>query len=180
MKHDTHTVKQAINGNTEAFEALLYASEEKLYYTALSYMKNKEDALDAIQEATCKAYLSLKQLKKPEFFSTWLFRILICECYRLLKHKQRVLPYEESELIKRLPHKQTEKNDTVDISGALSQLNYFYQTAIILYYYHDLSIKQIAEVMDKPVGTIKTYLYRGKKQLKQELERREGLYERYV
>jgi RNA polymerase sigma-70 factor (TIGR02954 family) len=172
MKHDVHTVKQAITGNKEAFEQLLCLEEEKLYYTALSYVDQKEDALDVIQETAYKAYLSIKQLKHPEFFSTWLFRILINECYQVLKKRKRIVPFEEKELLKRLNHHSTEIDNPIDLTEALSQLNYSYQTAIILYYYHDLPIKQISEVMEKPVGTIKTYLHRGKKQLKDELERR--------
>ena len=88
MEHDLSIVKQAITGNKEAFEQLLILEEEKLFYTALSYVGQKEDALDAIQEAACKAYLTVYQLKHPEFFSTWLFRILIHECYRLLKRAE--------------------------------------------------------------------------------------------
>lgn len=171
MEHDVQIVKRAITGDKEAFEQLLYLEEEKLYYAALSYVGNKEDALDAIQETACKAYLTVKQLKKPEFFSTWLFRILIHECYRLLKKGQRIVPFEEDELLKRLNQQPYDNDNPIDLTEALQQLDHSYQTALILYYYRDLPIKQIAEVMEKPVGTIKTYLHRGKKQLKRELER---------
>lgn len=171
MKHDEYVVKQAITGDKEAFEQLLRLEEEKLYYTALSYVGKKEDALDAIQETACKAYLTVKQLKHPEFFSTWLFRILIHECYRLLKKEQRIIPFEESDLLQRLNHQPNEIDNPIDLTEALQQLNHSHQMALILYYYHDLPIKQIAEMMEKPVGTIKTYLHRGKKQLKRELER---------
>src|SRR5690625_5056980 len=102
VKHDIHTVKKAINGDTGAFEELLIQEEKMLYYKALTYVAKKEDALDAIQEASCKAYLSIGQLRNPEYFSTWLFRILIRECYRLLKKREQIIPYEENELLKRL------------------------------------------------------------------------------
>jgi RNA polymerase sigma-70 factor (ECF subfamily) len=59
----------------------------------------------------------------------------------------------------------------IDLSEAIQRLNHSQQMAIILFYYHDLPIKEISEVMEKPVSTIKTYLHRGKKQLKRELER---------
>lgn len=171
MEHDISIVQQAIAGDKEAFEQLLILEEEKLFYTALSYVGQKEDALDAIQEAACKAYLSVSQLKQPEFFSTWLFRILIHECYRLLKKGQKMIPYEESELLNRLQHEENVVVNPIDLSEAIKQLNHSQQMAIVLFYYYDLPMKEISEVMEKPVSTIKTYLHRGKKQLKRELER---------
>lgn len=171
MEHDISIVKQAIAGDKEAFEQLLILEEEKLFYTALSYVGQKEDALDAIQEAACKAYLSVHQLKQPEFFSTWLFRILIHECYRLLKKGQKMIPYEERELLNRLQQEENVVVNPIDLSEAIKQLNHSQQMAIILFYYYDLPMKDISEVMEKPVSTIKTYLHRGKKQLKRELER---------
>lgn len=171
MEHDISIVKQAIAGNREAFEQLLVLEEEKLYYMAVSYVGQKEDALDAIQEAACKAYLTVHQLKNPAFFSTWLFRILINECYRLLKRGQKMIPYEESELFDRLHHQEHVIGNPIDLSEAIQQLKHSQQMAIILFYYHDLPIKEISDMMEKPVSTIKTYLHRGKKQLKRQLER---------
>jgi len=171
MEHDISIVQQAIAGDKEAFEQLLILEEEKLFYTALSYVGQKEDALDAIQEAACKAYLSVGKLKQPEFFSTWLFRILIHECYRLLKKGQKIIPYEERKLLNRLQQEENVMVNPIDLSEAIKQLNHSQQMAIILFYYYDLPMKDISEVMEKPVSTIKTYLHRGKKQLKRELER---------
>ncbi|MEG0438018.1 sigma-70 family RNA polymerase sigma factor [Solibacillus cecembensis] len=171
MKHDVHTVKRAINGDAKAFEELLILEEKMLYYKALSYVGKKEDALDAIQETSCKAFLSIGQLQNPEYFSTWLFRILIRECYQLLKKRNQIIPYEGDELFERLEKKQDSGVESFHLSEALSKLDSSYQTSIILFYYHDLPIQEISEIMEKPVGTIKTYLRRAKKKLKSELER---------
>ncbi len=137
-----------------------------LYYKALSYVNNKQDALDAIQETSCKAFLSIGQLRNPEYFSTWLFRILIRECYQLLKERNQIIPFEENELLFRLESKQEQEIESFHLSEALSKLKASYQTSIILFYYHNLSIQDIAEVMEKPAGTIKTYLRRAKKKIK--------------
>lgn len=171
VKHDVHTVKRAINGDAKAFEELLILEEKMLYYKALSYVGKKEDALDAIQETSCKAFLSIGQLQNPEYFSTWLFRILIRECYQLLKKRNQIIPYEGDELFERLEKKQDSGVESFHLSEALSKLDSSYQTSIILFYYHDLPIQEISEIMEKPVGTIKTYLRRAKKKLKSELER---------
>lgn len=61
--------------------------------------------------------------------------------------------------------------DTSYIKEAISKLSPSYQTAIILFYYHDLSIKDISEVVERPVGTIKTHLRRARKKLKMEIEK---------
>ncbi len=177
MKHNSHTVKKAIKGDAKAFEELLMKEEKMLYFKALSYVGTKEDALDVIQETACKAFLAVGQLRQPEYFSTWLFRILIRECYRQLKQRDQMIPYEENELLRKLDHKQDEEIECFHLNEALSRLNASYQTAIILFYYHDLSIKDIAEVMEKPVGTVKTYLRRARKTLKGELERSYQLHE---
>ena len=180
MEHDLSIVKQAIAGNKESFEQLLILEEEKLFRTALSYVGQKENALDAIQEAACKAFLTVHQLKHPKFFSTWLFRILIHECYRLLKKEQKIMPYEESVLLNRLQEQENVMAYPIDLSDAIQHLNQSQQMAIILFYYHDLPIKEIAKVMEKPVSTIKTYLHRGKKQLKRELERSKTINEKAI
>ena len=171
MKHNIHTVKRAINGDASAFEELLILEEKMLYYKALSYVGTKEDALDALQETSCKAFLSIGQLQNPEYFSTWLFRILIRECYQLLKKRDQIIPYEEDELLKRLEKNQEKEIKSFHLSEALSKLDSAYQTSIILFYYHDLPIQEISEIMEKPVGTIKTYLRRAKRKLKIDLER---------
>ncbi|WP_240378159.1 sigma-70 family RNA polymerase sigma factor [Bacillus piscicola] len=171
MKHNSHVVKKAIKGDTQALETLLVLEEKMLYYKALSYVSTKEDALDAIQETAYHAILSIHQLKNPACFSTWLCRILIRECYKLLREKKRMIPYEDEVLLKNLEQKDEEKIETSYVREALAKLTPSYQTAIILFYYHDLSIKDIAEVLEMPVGTVKTNLRRARKTLKFEMER---------
>ncbi|WP_445684070.1 sigma-70 family RNA polymerase sigma factor [Ureibacillus sp. FSL K6-2830] len=176
MKHDIELVEKAIKGDATAFEQLLIKEEQMLYYKALSYVGRKEDALDVIQETACKAFLAIKDLRNP----TWLFRILIRECYQLLMKRNRMIPYDEMELLRKMDHKQELPSDSFHLGEVLSKLNESYQTSIILFYYHDLSIRDIAEVMGKPVGTIKTYLRRAKKHLKNELERSYKFNERTI
>ncbi|TSB45745.1 sigma-70 family RNA polymerase sigma factor [Alkalicoccobacillus porphyridii] len=179
MMHSIYDVKLAISKDKEAFEKLLIAEEEKLYFTALSYVKNKDDALDAIQEAVCQAYLSIHQLKQPEYFSTWLIRILIRECYKLLKKKERMIPFEENELLKRIDYKMTNAHSSQELKELVYELDEPYHSVLILFYYHDLSLKQISETMNIPLNTVKTHLRRGKKQLKKQLERSE-YYEKII
>lgn len=180
MKHDIHIVKKAIRGDTQALETLLLLEQKVLYYKALSYVSTKEDALDAIQETAYNALLSINQLREPAYFSTWLCRILIRECYKLLREQKKLIPYEDDVLLKKLESKDDGEIGTSYVREALSKLSASYQTSIILFYYHDLSIKSISEVTGKPVGTVKTQLRRGRKKLKEELERSQQFNEKFI
>ncbi|MGM7700422.1 sigma-70 family RNA polymerase sigma factor [Pseudalkalibacillus sp. Hm43] len=168
----THTklVKKAIKGNEEAFETLIREQHEKLYRTAFLYVRNKDDALDIVQDTVCKAYMSIGQLKQPEYFSTWLTKILIRTAYDLLKKKKKVVLNGDDFLTMVRDQKSPKTEDRLDLAEAIGHLSIPYQTAIILFYYHDQSIQTIAETMDKPEGTIKTYLHRAKQELKKQLE----------
>lgn len=168
MKYDIDTVERAVNGDARAFEELIGIEKERLYYKALSYVGNKEDASDAVQEALYKAFLSISQLQHPPYFSTWLFKILIRECYRLLKKRNRFIPLEDDEIITRLEQTPEEKKDD-HVGEALSKLPPPQRSAIVLFYYYGFSVKEIAEMMKKPYGTVKTYLHRGRKALKAQL-----------
>lgn len=178
LEHDIYTVKKAIKGDTQALETLLLLEQKMLYYKALSYVSTKENALDAIQETSYNALLSIHQLRNPEYFSTWLFRILIRECYKLLREQKKMIPYKDEVLLKKLESKDDIELDFSYVEEALSKLNTSYQTSIILFYYHDLSIKDISEVMEKPVSTVKTHLRRARNKLKSEIERSNRLNEK--
>lgn len=180
MKHDVYTVKKAIKGDTQALETLILLEQKMLYYKALSYVSTKEDALDAIQETSYNALLSIHQLRNPEHFSTWLCRILIRECYKLLREQKKMIPYEDEVLVRKLESKDDKEIETSYVREALSKLNTPYQTSIILFYYHDLSIKDISEITEKPVGTVKTHLRRARKQLKVEIERSHQFNEKFI
>ncbi len=161
-------VKKAIKGDEEAFETLIKNESEKLYRTAFLYVQNKEDALDVVQETVYKAFVSIRKVKNPEYFSTWLTRILIHTAFALLKKQQRHLSVElTNEISEEKPKDSVEK---LDVMEALTLLNENYRTAIILFYYQDLSIRSIAKTMDKPENTVKTYLRRAKVELKSIIE----------
>lgn len=168
MEH-TNLVKRAIKGDEEAFETLIKDQHDKLYKTAFLYVRNKEDALDVVQDTVCKAFLSIKKLRDPEFFNTWLTKILIRTAYQLLNKKKTILTDDPS--IFNISEGFSQNVDhQIDLSHAISTLVLHYQTVIVLFYYHDLPISRIAEIMAKPEGTVKTYLHRARIELKKVLE----------
>ncbi|SEQ38209.1 RNA polymerase, sigma subunit, SigV [Virgibacillus subterraneus] len=158
-------VDKAINGDGQAFETLVKNESEKLYKTAFLYVRNKEDALDVLQETIYKAFVSIKQVKQPQYFHSWLTKILIRTAYDIISKRKKVVLDEN--IINNMPNEpSTNIEDKLDTLNAITRLNKEYQTVIILFYYHDLTVYQISETMEKPENTIKTYLRRAKIELK--------------
>ncbi|HDX9577818.1 TPA: sigma-70 family RNA polymerase sigma factor [Bacillus pseudomycoides] len=159
-------VKKAKKGDDAAFEQLISLHQDQLYRTAYMYVQNKEDALDIVQETVYKAYVSLEQLQKPNFFLTWLTRILIHNAYQVLNEKKKVQQLEDSRECRDLRNVANRIEQNIDLQVAIGKLDENYQTVIILHYYYDLPINQIAWHMNVPEGTIKTYLHRARNSLK--------------
>lgn len=169
MDNNIHLVKKAIRGNDKAFEKLVKQESEKLYKTAFLYVRNKEDALDILQETIYKAYISINQVKQPEFFTSWLTKILIRTAYDFLRNNKKII-LDESLLKNVTAASKTNMEGKMDLVNAISTLKQDYQTVIILFYYHDLSIRCIGETMGIPENTVKTQLRRAKMELKRILE----------
>lgn len=154
-------VKKAKKGNDEAFYELISRNKEKLYRIAYRYFGNECDSLEAIQEITYRAYVNIHKIKNNNYFDTWITRILINYCNDEIKRKKRV-----TNIYKEVSGSNSMDTDKIDIDNALKQLNENYKTTIILKYFEDYTIRDISETMNKPEGTIKTWLNRGLKNLK--------------
>lgn len=157
---DIKKVKQAKKGNKKAFQDLLEAEKEKLYKMAYLYMKNEADALEAFQETVYKALVSIQQLREEQYFSTWMARILINTCKDLLKKKSRVIPMEREALEgKTSPY--IPEDGGSELLELIKGLDEKYKTVLMLRYYRDYSVRQIAELLECPEGTVKTNIHRG-------------------
>lgn len=138
------------------------------------YVHNEEDALDVVQEAAYQAYKSIHSLKNPKYFLTWLTRIVIHCSVDVIRKRGKVVPMND-EYLSNVPDETTlEIEGSSQLLHAIQQLKVTHRTAIILFYYHDYSIKTISRVMDIPENTVKTYLSRGKAELKKVYETEEA------
>ncbi|GAA0374652.1 RNA polymerase sigma factor [Bacillus horti] len=153
-------VKQAQKGNKEAFCWLIKHYEQTLYRIAKSYLKSDADCADVIQETILMAYQNLKSLRQPEYFYTWLVRIEINECHRSLKQKKKIIPVQT---LKDKPH--IDNYEQLELQEILEQLDEDLRIIVTLYYQEDCSIKEIAEMLDIPIGTVKSRLFRARTQL---------------
>ncbi len=151
------SIKKAIDGDDEAFYILVSDHKEQLYRIAYSYLNSQEDALEAIQETTYRAYKNRYKLKNPQYFKTWLIRILINYCVDELKRRKKVLS-----ITRPISHStEDDKTDRLTVQAAVQKLKNKHREVILLKYFEDLTISEIANVMDHPEGTIKTWLNRG-------------------
>ncbi|WP_258833476.1 sigma-70 family RNA polymerase sigma factor [Peribacillus frigoritolerans] len=162
-------ITKARRGDKKAFLRLIESEQTKLYRTAFIYTKNKDDALDIVQETVYKALNSISSLKETKYYSTWLTKILINTSLDYLKKKKKLV-LVDYDLGESVPDKELEIDYSIDLYHAIDQLNDRHKTIVILRYYQDLTIKQIAELLETPEGTIKSNLHRAIKMLKATLE----------
>ncbi|MGL5314200.1 MAG: sigma-70 family RNA polymerase sigma factor [Peptostreptococcaceae bacterium] len=158
-------VKKAIKGDEKAFIDLIEQQKEKLYKIAYAYVKNEQDALDIVQETVYKAYVSIDSLKNPKYFNTWLTRILINISINMLNKNKKVV-YLEEETLMEDSTTMCSSEDKLDILEELNKLDEKYRDVIILKYFDDLTVNEIARVLEIPIGTAKTYLNRGLSRLR--------------
>jgi RNA polymerase sigma-70 factor (ECF subfamily) len=163
-------VKRAQKGNQEAFIFLIHQFEENLYRVAHAILKNEHDCADAIQEMILKAYQSIHTLKNPKFIKTWLVRILINQCNQLLKKKKKVVSFSElQEVASNIPD-----FERVELEEALSSLDPDLRLVVTLYYLEDIPLKEIAQLLEIPQGTIKSRLHRARNTLAKWLNTSKG------
>ncbi len=159
--------RQARDGDKEAFVAMMEACKPALLRAAGAILKSEEDAADAMQETVLKAFQGIQGLKKPAHAKTWLTRILINNCYEILRQKKTV-PLEEF-----LPEeaREYEWDSSLDVRNALGGLNAGDQLLLTLFYVEDMSQKQIGEVLGISENAVKQRLARAKRHFKSIYER---------
>ena len=166
-------VKKAIKGNKSAFEQLIKQHYEQIYRTAYLYVHSEEDALDVVQDVTYQAFTSIHSLKHPEYFMTWLTKIIIRCSGQIIKRRNIVIPLTDEILTNLSVTDHSGLGESMELLDAIGQLKENYRTAIILFYYYDYSIKTISDMMGIPEGTVKTHLSRGKADLKKSYKKGE-------
>ncbi|MBB6632652.1 sigma-70 family RNA polymerase sigma factor [Cohnella thailandensis] len=153
----------AQGGDDQAFYGLIHSERVRLFRIAYSYLKNEEDAIEAIQELTYRAYLKLGKLKEPRYFHTWLIRILIRYCLDERKRRQRMTPVDE---VPEPLSKELNLDDRIQLGMEIENLKPNHKHVIILKYYEDMTLTEISRLLEKPEGTVKTWLNQALKQLR--------------
>lgn len=154
----------------EQLEALILDCYESMYRTAFVYMKNEQDAMDVVQESVVKAIKKAGQIKELSFMKTWLFRIVINTALDELEKRKKVLPlFSENEAFKE------DRYQDPDIARSLKRLDETEKTVILLRYFEEWKLEEIAGFLDKNLSTVKSILYRSLKKLREDMVKGEAV-----
>lgn len=147
-----------------------------MYALAYGILRNQQDAEDAISESIVRAFSNLSTLKRAETFKPWLLKILHNTCLEMLRKKHITVDIEEQYDLKDSFSYQ-DVNTKLVLRQAVSQLKQPYRTTVILYYYENLSLQEIADVTGITVMAAKTQLSRARNMLKKTLHMEDFYYE---
>lgn len=150
--------------NEQEFARQAGELKAQLYRTALLYLGSETAAVDAVDEAVYKGFLAYKKLRQPEFFATWLTRILINVCNQELRRRKRETTVDA------LPETAVEDFDALPLRQAVERLPQEIRAVIVLRYFTGLTLAQTAQALDVPPGTVSTRQRKGLTLLKLDLE----------
>ncbi len=159
-------VNAAISGDDDAFVLLMEKNMQSMYKAAWVYLKKEEDIADAIQDTILACYEKLNTLKNPQYFKTWMIRILLNKCKDILKQSH---PYTDIADItdNGAPDLGYERSEWQDLLASLDEK---YSIVFLMYYYEQMPVKEIGKALQISPNTVLTRLRRGKQKLLQALQ----------
>lgn len=165
---DLELVNQSKSGDPEAFSELVRRHQHVVFNVAYRFMRESSLAEDMAQEAFLKAYRLLKGFRGDCSFSTWMYRVTCSVCLTELNRRKR-----RNEVEQELQHHTVTSEEPVEnpdmpemIRRCVGRLPDRYVQIITLYYLKGISYEEIAQVMNIPMGTLKTWMFRARKQLR--------------
>lgn len=153
-------------------EEQILSSYEELYRFAFTYVRNESDALDIVQESVYKAMKNAGAVKSEKYIKTWLCRVVMNTAIDFIRKNKKEVAVEIL-----LEEGTEDKYADFDTIEALNILEEKEKAVIVLRYFEDRKIDEVAEVLNENVNTVKSILYRSLKKLKVELSKGEGAYE---
>jgi len=160
-------LKRAQDGDPASMERLIELYQDTIYSMALSFTKNPHEAEDLAQEAWIRILRGLPKFRRDSKFSTWLYRVTMntfLNANRANRREQEVLgEMEESSL--QTDQQAVRVETALDVQGAVRELSTDFRSVVLLRYVADLSYKEIASVLELPLGTVQSRLKRGLEKL---------------
>lgn len=154
--------------NATQFATEVKQRERSLYRIAITYLRQEQDALDAVQDALVISWEKRHTLRQPAYFGTWLTRILINCCKQKLRARKPETPLYEADA----PSVPDSAEDLA-LKMAIETLDLKYRVPLLLYHLDGYAIKEVAAILRLPQGTVKSRLARARLMLKQELQEEE-------
>lgn len=171
---DGELIARSQRGAGAAFGDLVRRHQDRVYNLAFRMTGDRDIAMDVTQDAFVRAYRSLPKLRQPERFMSWLLRIVSNLSLDALQAKGTVsldALLEDGDL--NLPHSDDDPLEALEavmsgeaIVAALAKVPPVYRQVLVLRHLEDLPYERIAEILDIPLGTVKTRLFRGREQLR--------------
>ncbi len=181
VNDDELIVQKILQGHNELFEELVKKYQTKIYHLVQRMTSSHEDALDVTQETFLQAFHSLEQFKNQSSFYTWLYRIASNKALDHIRKQKRITAQsnclqDEQQRLGLVRHEKhspeaalirKEQHETVQM--AIMQLPEIYRLTFILFHYQEASYQEIADILNVPVKTIATRIYRARAILKEKL-----------
>lgn len=156
-------VRRAQDGDKNAFVSLIEAQKLSMSRAAMAILHNEEDAADAVAETVLTVFTRLCTLREAKYFKTWMTRILICNCYDILRERRRSVPMDVLPEDAFGEDSSRGRDKVIDIQASLASLAENDRLVLTLFYLDDLSIREIAKMLGVKENTVKTRLLRGRK-----------------
>lgn len=151
-----------------AIEDFIIENQKYLYRVAISYVKNKDDAFEIVQNTICKSLLSFKSIKDLDLLKPWITRILVNNCIDFFNQNKKYVLNDDI-LNESIEHS-SNILDKIILEKAMNKLSPKFKAIIILRFFEDFKIKDIANILDMNESTVKTNLYKALKILKIDLK----------
>ncbi|MGG7212708.1 RNA polymerase sigma factor [Clostridium nigeriense] len=161
-------VDKAKRGSGKAFTELIEENLKSIYRVAKGILNSEDDIEDAIQNTILKAYSNIKRLKNDELFKTWLIKILINECNKIYNFNKKCISLD-----KVIEEQYNDKYENLDLKIAVDSLQEELRLVITLFYFEDLKISEISEIVGIPEGTVKSRLSRAKDKITESMNGKE-------
>ena len=185
-------VERAKRGDASAFEALVRAYRDKIYTYVSRMLHDSAEAEDIAQDTFVRAFQSLPNFRGASSFQTWLYRIasnLVIDTVRRQKRRQESgvsldapVTTDEGQMVRELPDERRGPEDIAqstavkeEVDRAVQEISPKLRVVLVMYDIQGMSYQEIAEILDCPLGTVKSRLFNARAQLKDQLERRDVL-----
>ncbi len=182
---DAQLIRESRTGHSDRFEELVNRYRRRAFFAALSFMRNQEDALDVVQESFMKAFRALGDFDLRYPFYPWFHKIVKNTAFSLLRKKKRARFFslhrvfkDGDEQVWDVPDRTMDPALLIDRSQkneallkAMSELGDKEREILFLRHFQELSYKEIAEVLQIPIGTVMSRLYHARAKLKDRVER---------
>lgn len=145
-------------------------NQQSIYRLAYSYVKNQEIALDMVQETVYKAIKSWEKIEDIKGIKPWFCKILVNNCMDELRKRKREITLSPEEIPEQSEDSLANKANSIVLHNALDELDNETKTVIVLRYFEDMKLTEIAKVLEENISSVKSRLYRGLRSLKIQMQ----------